>query len=84
MNNHQSNNLNTNITTIFVFQVVERLLSLPAEYWNQFLMVEQDHHQAHADDMIIENNNVYSTPDQKGMMVFFTKCNILQSQDMSV
>ncbi|GAA6107049.1 rac GTPase-activating protein 1 [Tachysurus ichikawai] len=49
-------------------RVVERLLSLPAEYWRQFLMMEQDHHQAHADNMVIENNNVYSTPDQKVSM----------------
>ncbi|XP_060793312.1 rac GTPase-activating protein 1 [Neoarius graeffei] len=49
-------------------RVVERLLSLPAEYWSQFLIVEQDHHQACTDQMIIENTNVYSTPDQKVSM----------------
>ncbi|MCI4387576.1 hypothetical protein PGIGA_G00075790 [Pangasianodon gigas] len=49
-------------------RVVERLLSLPLEYWSQFMMVEQDHHQAHVEHMIIENTNVYSTPDQKVSM----------------
>uniref|UniRef100_A0A8B9H8Q1 Rac GTPase activating protein 1 n=1 Tax=Astyanax mexicanus TaxID=7994 RepID=A0A8B9H8Q1_ASTMX len=44
-------------------KVVERLLCLPVEYWSQFMMVEQD--QAHNDHMVIENANVYSTPDQK-------------------
>ncbi|XP_017342064.1 rac GTPase-activating protein 1 [Ictalurus punctatus] len=47
-------------------RVVERLLSLPTEYWSQFMMVEQD--QAHTGHMIIENTNVYSTPDQKVSM----------------
>lgn len=71
---------------MFVFQVVERLLSLPAEYWSQFLVVEQDHHQGHADHMIIENTNVYSTPDQKGMMVFCSTFNVMwcYSQERSV
>ncbi|TSS48077.1 Rac GTPase-activating protein 1 [Bagarius yarrelli] len=49
-------------------KVVECLLRLPTAYWNQFLMVEQDHHQGHPDHMIIENSNVYSTPDQKVSM----------------
>ncbi|KAI5609021.1 rac GTPase-activating protein 1 isoform X1 [Silurus asotus] len=45
-------------------KVVECLLGLPAEYWGQFVMVEQ----THTDHMIIENTNVYSTPDQKVSM----------------
>uniref|UniRef100_A0A8B9H8W1 Rac GTPase-activating protein 1 n=1 Tax=Astyanax mexicanus TaxID=7994 RepID=A0A8B9H8W1_ASTMX len=47
-------------------KVVERLLCLPVEYWSQFMMVEQD--QAHNDHMVIENANVYSTPDQKSIL----------------
>uniref|UniRef100_A0AAY5EZC1 Rac GTPase-activating protein 1 n=1 Tax=Electrophorus electricus TaxID=8005 RepID=A0AAY5EZC1_ELEEL len=47
-------------------KVVERLLGLPVEYWSQFLMVEQD--QAHNNHMIIENANVYATPDHKVSM----------------
>ncbi|KAG6927384.1 Rac GTPase activating protein 1 [Chelydra serpentina] len=40
-------------------KVVERLLSLPVEYWSQFMMVEQENiDPAH----IIENSNAYSTP----------------------
>ncbi|XP_044857010.1 rac GTPase-activating protein 1-like [Mauremys mutica] len=40
-------------------KVVERLLSLPVEYWSQFMMVEQeDIDPAH----VIENSNAYSTP----------------------
>ncbi|KAI5095928.1 rac GTPase-activating protein 1 [Silurus meridionalis] len=45
-------------------KVVECLLGLPADYWGQFVMVEQ----THTDHMIIENTNVYSTPDQKVSM----------------
>lgn len=41
------------------------------------MMVEQDPHQTRADHMIIENANVFSTPEQKGMLVFCSKCNIL-------
>uniref|UniRef100_A0AAR2L6L9 Rac GTPase-activating protein 1 n=1 Tax=Pygocentrus nattereri TaxID=42514 RepID=A0AAR2L6L9_PYGNA len=44
-------------------KVVERLLGLPIEYWSRFMMVEQD--QAHNDHVIIENTNVYATPDHK-------------------
>ncbi|XP_056130825.1 rac GTPase-activating protein 1 [Lampris incognitus] len=44
-------------------KVVERLLALPVEYWNQFVMV--DHDQRNTDHMIIENTNCYSTPDMK-------------------
>lgn len=40
-------------------------------------MVEQAHCPTRADHMIIENTNVYSTPDQKGMMVCCSKCHIL-------
>ncbi|XP_062871375.1 rac GTPase-activating protein 1 [Trichomycterus rosablanca] len=47
-------------------KVVERLLNLPVEYWSQFMMVEQD--QAHTNHMVIENTNVYATPDQKVSM----------------
>ncbi|XP_074835682.1 rac GTPase-activating protein 1 isoform X1 [Carettochelys insculpta] len=40
-------------------KVVERLLSLPVEYWSQFMVVEQENiDPAH----IIENSNAYSTP----------------------
>lgn len=39
------------------------------------MMVEQDHYQSRSDHIIIENTNVFSTPDQKGMMVF-CKCNV--------
>uniref|UniRef100_A0A8C8SWA7 Rac GTPase-activating protein 1 n=1 Tax=Pelusios castaneus TaxID=367368 RepID=A0A8C8SWA7_9SAUR len=40
-------------------KVVERLLSLPVEYWTRFLMVEQEN----IDPVhIIENSNAYSTP----------------------
>ncbi|XP_048347663.1 rac GTPase-activating protein 1 [Sphaerodactylus townsendi] len=40
-------------------KVVERLMSLPVEYWNQFLMVEQENIDL---EHIIENSNAYSTP----------------------
>ncbi|XP_078287547.1 rac GTPase-activating protein 1 isoform X5 [Rhinoraja longicauda] len=47
-------------------KVVERLLSLPVEYWNQFTMVEQENmHPNH----IIENSNAYSTPEVKVSML---------------
>ncbi|XP_007452415.1 PREDICTED: rac GTPase-activating protein 1 [Lipotes vexillifer] len=40
-------------------KVVERLLSLPLEYWSQFMMVEQEN----IDPMhVIENSNAFSTP----------------------
>ncbi|MBZ3879020.1 Rac GTPase-activating protein 1 [Sciurus carolinensis] len=39
--------------------VVERLLSLPLEYWSQFMMVEQEN----IDPLhVIENSNAFSTP----------------------
>ncbi|OCT93024.1 hypothetical protein XELAEV_18016091mg [Xenopus laevis] len=37
--------------------VIERLLSLPAEYWNQFMMVENID-----PNHVIENANVFNTP----------------------
>ncbi|XP_032871411.1 rac GTPase-activating protein 1 isoform X6 [Amblyraja radiata] len=47
-------------------KVVERLLSLPVEYWSQFTMVEQENmHPNH----IIENSNAYSTPEVKVSML---------------
>uniref|UniRef100_A0A8C7AES1 Rac GTPase activating protein 1 n=1 Tax=Neovison vison TaxID=452646 RepID=A0A8C7AES1_NEOVI len=40
-------------------KVVERLLSLPLEYWSQFMMVEQEN----IDPIhVIENSNAFSTP----------------------
>uniref|UniRef100_A0A8C5VU80 Rac GTPase activating protein 1 n=1 Tax=Microcebus murinus TaxID=30608 RepID=A0A8C5VU80_MICMU len=40
-------------------KVVERLLSLPLEYWSQFMMVEQEN----IDPLhVIENSNAFSTP----------------------
>ncbi|XP_072927125.1 rac GTPase-activating protein 1 [Hemitrygon akajei] len=47
-------------------KVVERLLSLPMEYWSQFTVVEQGNvHPNH----IIENSNAYSTPEVKVSML---------------
>ncbi|XP_054833199.1 rac GTPase-activating protein 1 isoform X2 [Eublepharis macularius] len=40
-------------------KIVERLLCLPVEYWNQFMMVEQENIDP---DHIIGNSNAYSTP----------------------
>nr|XP_006629297.1 PREDICTED: rac GTPase-activating protein 1 [Lepisosteus oculatus] len=48
-------------------KVMERLLSLPVEYWSQFMMVDQEH--GHPDHMIIENANTYSTPETKVSML---------------
>ncbi|KAM6976797.1 rac GTPase-activating protein 1 [Aplochiton taeniatus] len=48
-------------------KVVERLLSLPLEYWSHFMMVDAEH--PHGDNMIIENTNCYSTPDMKVSML---------------
>ncbi|KAG2468277.1 RGAP1 protein, partial [Polypterus senegalus] len=45
-------------------KVMERLLCLPAEYWNQYMMVEQENMNP---GNIIENSNAYSTPDVKVM-----------------
>lgn len=43
-------------------QVVERLLSLPADYWSQFVNVGNE--PPHQNQLIIENANCYSTPDR--------------------
>lgn len=43
-------------------QVVERLLSLPADYWSQFVMVENE--QPNTNHLIIENANSYATPER--------------------
>lgn len=42
-------------------QVVERLLSLPADYWSQFVAASE---QPNADHLIIENSNCYATPER--------------------
>uniref|UniRef100_A0A672MR49 Rac GTPase-activating protein 1 n=1 Tax=Sinocyclocheilus grahami TaxID=75366 RepID=A0A672MR49_SINGR len=47
-------------------KVIERLLSLPVEYWSQFMI--SDNHQGRSDHMIIENSNVHATPDNKTSM----------------
>ncbi|KAM5154669.1 LOW QUALITY PROTEIN: rac GTPase-activating protein 1-like [Callospermophilus lateralis] len=47
-------------------KVVERLLSLPLEYWSQFMMVEQEN----IDPLhIIENSNAFSTPQTPDIKV---------------
>ncbi|XP_069509769.1 rac GTPase-activating protein 1 isoform X1 [Ambystoma mexicanum] len=49
-------------------KVIERLLSLPVEYWSQFMMVEQENMDP---SHIIENANAYNTPrtpDIKGTL----------------
>nr|XP_020035930.1 rac GTPase-activating protein 1 isoform X2 [Castor canadensis] len=47
-------------------KVVERLLSLPLEYWSQFMMVEQEN----IDPLrVIENSNVFSTPQTPDIKV---------------
>ncbi|XP_059969399.1 rac GTPase-activating protein 1 isoform X1 [Mesoplodon densirostris] len=47
-------------------KVVERLLSLPLEYWSQFMMVEQEN----IDPMhVIENSNAFSTPQTPDVKV---------------
>lgn len=43
-------------------QVVERLLSLPADYWSPFVMAAAE--QPAADHLIIENSNCYATPER--------------------
>ncbi|XP_066471069.1 rac GTPase-activating protein 1 isoform X2 [Tiliqua scincoides] len=40
-------------------KVVERLISLPVEFWSRFMMVEQENIEP---GHIIENSNAYSTP----------------------
>uniref|UniRef100_A0A4W3GVY3 Rac GTPase-activating protein 1 n=1 Tax=Callorhinchus milii TaxID=7868 RepID=A0A4W3GVY3_CALMI len=47
-------------------KVVERLLSLPVEYWSQFMMVEQENTNPM---QVIENCNAYCTPDLKVSML---------------
>uniref|UniRef100_H3D4Q4 Rac GTPase-activating protein 1 n=1 Tax=Tetraodon nigroviridis TaxID=99883 RepID=H3D4Q4_TETNG len=46
-------------------KVVERLLSLPADYWSQFVNVGNE--PPHQNQLIIENANCYSTPDRHMM-----------------
>uniref|UniRef100_M3YSP8 Rac GTPase-activating protein 1 n=1 Tax=Mustela putorius furo TaxID=9669 RepID=M3YSP8_MUSPF len=47
-------------------KVVERLLSLPLEYWSQFMMVEQEN----IDPIhVIENSNAFSTPQTPDIKV---------------
>uniref|UniRef100_A0A8D3CLD3 Rac GTPase-activating protein 1 n=1 Tax=Scophthalmus maximus TaxID=52904 RepID=A0A8D3CLD3_SCOMX len=43
-------------------KVVQRLLSLPADYWGQFVMAESE--PPNLDHLIIENANCYATPDR--------------------
>ncbi|KAK2090942.1 Rac GTPase-activating protein 1 [Saguinus oedipus] len=47
-------------------KVVECLLSLPLEYWSQFMMVEQEN----IDPLhVIENSNAFSTPQTPDIKV---------------
>ncbi|EPY86224.1 rac GTPase-activating protein 1 [Camelus ferus] len=47
-------------------KVVERLLSLPLEYWSQFMMVEQENIEPMH---VIENSNAFSTPQTPDVKV---------------
>lgn len=47
-------------------KVVERLLSLPVEYWGQFVMAENI--LPNLDHLIIENANCYSTPERVSIL----------------
>uniref|UniRef100_A0A8C6TFB6 Rac GTPase-activating protein 1 n=1 Tax=Neogobius melanostomus TaxID=47308 RepID=A0A8C6TFB6_9GOBI len=47
-------------------KVVERLLSLPVDYWGQFVMAENI--QPNLDHLIIENANCYSTPERVSIL----------------
>ncbi|XP_072305337.1 rac GTPase-activating protein 1 [Eucyclogobius newberryi] len=47
-------------------KVVERLLSLPSNYWAQFVMAENGH--PNLDHLIIENANCYATPERVSML----------------
>uniref|UniRef100_A0A3B4BGF4 Rac GTPase-activating protein 1 n=1 Tax=Periophthalmus magnuspinnatus TaxID=409849 RepID=A0A3B4BGF4_9GOBI len=47
-------------------KVVERLLSLPVNYWAQFVMAENG--QPNLDHLIIENANCYATPERVSML----------------
>lgn len=60
-------------------KVVERLLSLPMDYWKNFVMVEENI-QRNRDDMIIENTNCYATPDMKNSMSMLGPVNTPEQQ----
>ncbi|XP_061591316.1 rac GTPase-activating protein 1 [Cololabis saira] len=47
-------------------KVVERLLALPADYWGQFVIAENEH--LNLDHLIIENANCYATPERVSML----------------
>ncbi|XP_026187989.1 rac GTPase-activating protein 1 [Mastacembelus armatus] len=47
-------------------KVVERLLTLPADYWSQFVMAENE--QPNLDHLIIENSNCYATPERMSIL----------------
>lgn len=47
-------------------KVVERLLSLPRDYWDQFVMVENI--QPNLEHLIIENANCYATPERMSIL----------------
>ncbi|XP_038165362.1 rac GTPase-activating protein 1 [Cyprinodon tularosa] len=46
--------------------VVERLLSLPVDYWSQYVMAENV--QSNLNHLIIENANCYATPERGSML----------------
>lgn len=52
-------------------QVVERLLSLPADYWNRFVMATSE--QPAGDHLIIENSNCYATPERSARSPGFAR-----------
>uniref|UniRef100_A0A3Q3XAT2 Rac GTPase-activating protein 1 n=1 Tax=Mola mola TaxID=94237 RepID=A0A3Q3XAT2_MOLML len=47
-------------------KVVERLLALPVNYWEQFVNVETE--QPNLDHLIIQNTNCYATPERMSML----------------
>ncbi|KAK2851810.1 hypothetical protein Q5P01_008086 [Channa striata] len=47
-------------------KVVERLLSLPVDYWRQFVMAENE--QPNLNHLIIENANCYATPERMSIL----------------
>uniref|UniRef100_A0A674PJR7 Rac GTPase activating protein 1 n=1 Tax=Takifugu rubripes TaxID=31033 RepID=A0A674PJR7_TAKRU len=47
-------------------QVVERLLSMPVDYWSQFVNTENV--SPNLNHLIIENSNCYSTPDKMSLL----------------
>ncbi|KAM3618134.1 uncharacterized protein V6R79_016102 [Siganus canaliculatus] len=47
-------------------KVVERLLALPADYWGQYVVAENE--QPNLDHLIIENANCYATPERMSML----------------